>query len=124
MQSYNTTIQVFIHIKHDQTVRRDGKKYTEGGKYKLRSNREIYTNNEENKRRVVFYRHIKNMNEGRLIYRLFTYFDGHHKTLQRHGSDEEVERRDVFSEEIEGFKGFQERKNQKTGVTCTGERKK
>jgi len=116
-----------------------GPKY-EDEKWKLRSNKEVYSKIEKitdtmRKRRVTFYGHIKRMNEDRLTKRLFNYFDRNPKTqmiwirevrkdmAEMKIDGEEVERRKEFREKIRGFKGFQEKEKKKTGAKWTEERR-
>lgn len=106
-----------------------GPKY-EDGKWKLRSNRDIYTKTEKitdtmRRRRVTFYGHIKRKNEGRLMKRIFNYFYRSPKTQitwikevqkdmeEMEINEEDVKRREEFRKKIKGFGCFQEKEKRR-----------
>lgn len=84
-----------------------GPKY-EDGKWKLRSNKEIYKKTEKitdtiRRRRVTFYGHIKRMDEGRLTKRIFNYFDRNPKTQMTWIKEvrKDMEEMEIDGEEVE-----------------------
>lgn len=138
----NTARQIDEVVKKERKIIRKilGPEY-EDGKWKRKSNREIYARIEKitdtmRRRRMTFYGHIKRMDEGRLTKRIFNFFDKNPKTQmtwikevrkdmeEMKIGEEDVGERKAFREKIRGFKGFQEKAKKKTGAKWTEERRK
>ncbi|XP_025830255.1 uncharacterized protein LOC112905593 [Agrilus planipennis] len=113
----------------------------EDGKWKLKSNRELYEKTERitdtmRKRRITFYGHLSRMNDDRLTKQLFDYFDKNPKThmpwfkgvksdLEEMGITRmDVDNREVFRSKVKNFVGFQAKLKKKTGGVWTEERRK
>lgn len=139
--SMNTAKQLGeIEKKERKIVRKIlGPKY-ENGKWKLRSNKEIYERIERildtmRKRRVAFYGYLRGLEEKRLTKRIFNFFDKNPKTSmtwikevkadvrEMEITEEERVKGEKFRAKVKHFKGFQEKIKKKTGVVWTDERR-